>query len=362
MESPRECWVHDTFTGARLHKLNPEGESSWTSRVAGVDESALTFLAETQGFDTRAEARAKFNDLFDADRRFMVVSWGDHIESATFNRRPVYDMSTGSFTIAGRGIRTFASERSTFGVNNYVNGDLTITNRTHSGAAAQIMARLMQWAPEWNLPVDLSADASGSYSRAIKRDEMATGEALFQAIEKQGYEIGFRPYFTPAYSVRWQMLVQPKITIGSAIDVPLSVEHPAASGVTVTDDSFKRLTGVFYVGTGHGEDTITAWAGEPAGRPIRDDFRYAKDIRDQTALQAMANDAFASARYPVRQWSLTVDAGEEFSPALAAPGRLLDLSVADDWWVSDGVYRQRVVSVRGSYGSLTLRPEVQAYG
>lgn len=362
MDSPRECWVHDTFTGERIQQLYPSG-GRWTSRVSGVDESTIPFIAEAQGFDTRAEARAAFNDLFDADRRFIVVSWGDHIESATFNRvSPQYDMSHGVLEVSGRGIRTFANERSTFGVNNYINGDLTITNRTHSGAAAMVWQRLTQWAPEWNLPVDLSANAPGTYSRAIRRDEMATGESLFRAIEEQGYEIGFRPYFTSSYGVRWQMLVQPQIAIGAAIDVPLSVEKPAATDVTVTDDSSKRLTGVFYVGTGHGEDTITAWAGSPNGRPIRDSFRYAKDIRDQAALQAMADNAFAIERNPVRQWSLSVDAGDDFSPALAAPGRLLDLAVADDWWIADGIYRQRVIAVRGAYDSLTLNPEVQAYG
>jgi len=274
----------------------------------------------------------------------------------------VYDMSNGTFDVSGRGIRTFAAERSTFGVNNYINGDLTIATRTRSAAASLIWQRLTQWNPEWNLPVDVPANASGTYSRTIKRDEMVTGESLFRAIEDQGFEIGFRPYFTASYGVRWQLLVQPQIAIGSAIDVPLSVEKPAATGVTVTDDSSKRLTGVFYVGQGHGEDTITAWAGSPNGRPIRDSFRYAKDIRDQAALQAMADAAFAAERLPVRQWSLSVDAGEDFSPALVAPGRLLDMAVADDWWIADGIYRQRVVSVRGSYGSLTLNPEVQAYG
>ena len=361
MESPRECWVHDTFTGNRIQRLYPV-DGNWTSKVSGVDESSLTFIAEAQGFDTRSEARAAFTNLFDADTRFMVVSWGDHIESATFNRVVDYDMANGTFTVSGRGIRTFAGERSTFGVNNYVNGDLTITNRTRSGMAAQIWQRLTQWNPEWNLPVDLSADAPGTYSRAIKRDEMVTGESLFRAVEELGCEIGFRPYFTASYGVRWQMLVQVQIAIGSAIDVPLSVEKPAATGVSVTDDSSKRLTGVFYVGQGHGEDTITAWAGDPAGRPIRDSFRYAKDIGDQAALQKMADAAFAVERYPVRQWSLSVDAGDDFSPMLAAPGRLLDMAVADDWWIADGIYRQRVVSVRGSYNSVTLKPEVQAYG
>lgn len=361
MESPRECWVHDRLTGARVHRLRAEG-GNWTARVSGVDESSLTFIAEDQGFDTRAEARAAFRDLFDADRRFMVVSWGDHVESATFNRVPVYDFSAGEFEVAGRGIRAFAAERSTFGVNNYVNGDLTITNRTHSGAAAQVWTRLTQWTSDWSFPVDLSADAPGTYSRAIKRDEMATGEALFQAIEAQGYEIGFRPYFTASYAVRWQMQVQPRITVGAAVDVPLSVEHPAADRVQITEDSSKRLTGVFYVGTGHGEDTIKAWAGDPQDRPIRDSFRYAKDILDQAALQKMADSAFAVEKNAVKQWSLEVDAGDDFSPELVAPGRLLDLNIADDWWMDDGTYRQRVVSVRGEFGSLTLRPEVQTYG
>lgn len=363
MESPRECWVHDTFTGARITRLYPESSSSWTSKVSGVDESTMHFVAESQGFEDRAEARLTLNDLFDEDRRFIVVSWGDHVESATFNRKVQYDLSAGTFTVTGRGIRAFAADRSTFGVNNYAGGDMTITNRTHSGAAAQVMARLMQWATEWTLPVDLAADAPGTYSRVVRREDMATGESLFQGIEEQGYEIGFRPYFTSTYGVRWQMQVQPQIAVGSAIDIPLSVEKPAASGVSVVDDSLKQITGVFYVGGGHGEDTVTAWAGAAqTGRPIRDAFRYAKDIEDVNALQAMANAAFATERYPVTQWSLTATVDDERTPELFAPGRLLDLSVANDWWVADGVYRQRVVSVRGSYGSTTLTPEVQAYG
>lgn len=363
MDSPRECWVHDWATGNRVAKLNPEG-GSWTQRVAGVDESDMTFLLDQQGFTDgqRAAGRAAFRNWFDADTRFIVVSWGDHIESATFNRVPTYDMDAGSLSVKGRGLRTFAAERSTFGVNNYPAGDLTISGRAHSAAAAIIFERLTQWAPEWALLVDRPVNAPGTYSRAIKRDEMATGESLFQAIEAQGYEIGFRPYFTPTYSVRWQMQVQPKITVGAALDVPLAVRNPIASGVGITEDSMKRLTGVFYVGGGHGEDTVTAWAGNPNGRPIRDSFRYAKDIQDQAALQAMADAAFAVEKDPVEQWSLSVDVGEQFSPERAAPGRLLDMNVVDDWWKDDGTYRQRVVSVRGSWGSLSVDPEVQLYG
>lgn len=363
-EFPRQCWVHDTFTGNRLVQLFPTEDSTWTQHVAGIDDSTLTFIAEDQGFDVpegdRSEARAQFQDLLDADRRFLVVSWGDHIESATINRTPDYSLSDGTFTVRGRGIRTYASERSTFGVNNHVNGNLTITNRTHSGAAAQVMQRLMQWAPEWFLPVDLSADAPGNYSRSITWDEMVTGESLFRAIEAQGFEIGFRPYFTATKAVRWQMRVEPRITIGAARTVPLSVEQPAAANVHVVDDSSKRLTGVFYVGRGHGEDTITAWAGNPQGRPIRDAFRYAKDIIDQAALDAMAAADFAANKDALRQWSLEVDVDDDFPPENAAPGHLLDMNVVNDWYLDDNTYRQRVVSSRGTYGSVTLHPEVQS--
>lgn len=363
MDSPRECWVHDWATGNRIEKLTVDG-GTWTQRVSGVDESELTFKFTQQGYNSsqKAAARAKFRDWFDADTRFLVVSWGDHIESATYNRVAKVNRDFQSITVPGRGIRTFAAERSTFGVNNYPAGDLNIVGRTHAAAASLIWERLTQWAPEWATLVDRPVNAPGTYSRDIKRDEMATGESLFQAIEAQGYEIGFRPYFTPTYAVRWQMQVQPRITVGAAVEVPLSVEKPVAKGVQITEDSLKRLTGVFYVGGGHGEDTVTAWAGNPNGRPIRDSFRYAKDIKDQAALQAMANAAFAVEKDPVEQWSLSVDVGTEFSPERAAPGRLLDMNLADDWWKEDGTYRQRVISVRGNWNSLTLEPEVQTHG
>ena len=43
MESPRECWVHDTFTGERIQRLYPSG-GTWTARVAGVDAVSYTHL------------------------------------------------------------------------------------------------------------------------------------------------------------------------------------------------------------------------------------------------------------------------------------------------------------------------------
>lgn len=356
----RECWVHDTVTGVRLRRVFPSG-GSWTSKVDGVGDSSLTFrlLDPRWGLD-RATAR----DLFQPNKRTLVVTWGSHVESATVNSTASWDRDTGVLTVQGRTVREFASQRLTFGVDNYANGDLTITNRTHAGAVRAILTRMTQWNTDWALPLDLPADASGTYSKAVKNYDVAFIESLLGQIEAEGYEIGFRPYLDANYSLRYQVQVSPQITVGGATTLPISVKKSRVKSFKVVEDGAALLTGVFVVGNGTEADMSTGWAGTGgvSGMPIRDASISAKDVRDGAALTRTAAAELAARVSPIVQRSFSVQVDEEFSPELISPGRLLDMDVRGDGWTPDGVARFRSVSLRSDYGSLTVSPEVQAYG
>lgn len=356
----RECWVHDTISGARLRRVFPAG-GSWTSKVDGVGESSLSFrlLDPRWGMD-RGAAR----DLFQSNKRTLVVTWGSHVESATVNATPTWDRDTGVLTVQGRSVREFPSQRMTFGVDNYANGDLTITNRTHAAAVRAILTRMTQWSADWALPLDLPADASGAYSKAVKNYDVALIESLLGQIEAEGYEIGFRPYLDANYALRYQVQVAPQIAVGGATTLPVSVKKSRVKSFKVVEDGSSLLTGVFVVGNGTEADMSTGWAGTGgvSGMPIRDASISAKDVRDVSALNRTAAAELAARVSPVVQRSFSVQLDDSFSPELVSPGRLLDMDIRGDGWVLDGSSRFRVVSVRGDYGSLTVSPEVQAYG
>lgn len=356
----RECWVHDTISGARLRRVFPAG-GSWTSKVDGVGESSLSFhlLDPRWGMD-RGTAR----DLFQSNKRTLVVTWGSHVESATVNSTPTWDRDAGVLTVQGRSVREFPSQRMTFGVDNYANGDLTITNRTHAAAVRAILTRMTQWGADWALPLDLPADASGAYSKAVKNYDVALIESLLGQIEAEGYEIGFRPYLDANYALRYQVQVAPQIAVGGATTLPVSVKKSRVKSFKVIEDGSSLLTGVFVVGNGTEADMSTGWAGTGgvSGMPIRDASISAKDVRDVGALNRTAAAELAARVSPVVQRSFSVQLDDSFSPELVSPGRLLDMDIRGDGWVLDGSSRFRVVSVRGDYGSLTVSPEVQAYG
>lgn len=356
----RECWVHDTITGARLRRVLPAG-GSWTSKVSGVSDSSLTFrLADPRWGVDRATAR----DLFQSNKRTLVVSWGSHIESATVNATPSWDRDAGLLTVQGRSIREFASQRLTFGVDNYVNGDLNISNRSHAAAVRAILMRMTQWNTDWAMPLDLPADAAGAYSKAVKNYDVALIDSLLGQIESEGYEVGLRPYLDSNFSLRYQVQVAPQITVGAATTLPVSVKKSRVKSFKVVEDGSALLTGVFVVGNGTEADMSTGWAGTggTSGMPIRDASISAKDVRDGSALNRTAAAELAARVSPIVQRSFSVQIDDQFSPELVAPGRLLDMDVRGDAWVPDGMTRHRVVSVRGDYGSFTVSPEVQSYG
>lgn len=356
----RECWVHDTISGIRLRRAFPLS-GTWTSKVDGVGDSTLAFkIGDARwGFD-RATAR----DLFQSNKRTLVVTWGDHVESATVNATPEWDRDTGVLTVKGRSVREFASQRMTFGVNNYANGDLTITNRTHAAAVRAILIRMTQWSADWALPLDLPADAAGTYSKPVKNYDVAFIESLLGQIEAEGYEIGFRPYLDANFALRYQVQVSPQVTVGAATLLPVSVKKSPVKGLRVTEDGTQLLTGVFVVGNGTEADMTSGWAGTggSSGMPIRDASITVKDVRDTAALTRIASAELAARVSPIVQRSFSVQVGETFSPELVSPGRLLDMDVRGDSWLLDGMSRFRVISTRGEYGSLTVSPEVQAYG
>lgn len=350
--------VHDVITGARLFQVHPSS-GSWRTRINGHDESSFTFqLRDAENPMPRDLVR----DLFRANARMLVLSDGGHVKCATVNLTPVYDRESGTVTVRGRGIRMFAKQRMTFGVANYAQGDLPIVGRSYSGAVRAIVQRMMQWGGIWPLPIDLPADGSGSYSNDVKRWDFYLIDDLLGQVEAEGVEVYFRPYLDAAGSVRFQTRVASQITIGSALHLPVSVEESRVTGLSVTEDGSMQLTGAFAIGEGTEADTVTglAWAMAGEDSPVRDAALQLKQVADVGALSRAALAELTERRNTIKEWSFKL-AMDGLPVDAATPGSLLDLDVRGDEWIPDGIYRQRVLSNGGVFGSFEESPEVQLY-
>lgn len=351
--------VHDVITGARLFQVHPSA-GTWRTRINGRDESTFTFqLRDAEHPIPRSMVR----DFLRANARMLVLTDGDHVKCATVNQTPVYDRESGTVTVRGKGIRLFAEQRLTFGVANYGDGDLPIVNRSYSGAVRAIVQRMMAWGGIWPLPIDLPADGSGSYSNDVKRWDFYLIDDLLAEVEADGVEVYFRPYLTANGDVRFQTRVASPVTIGSALHLPVSVEESRVTGLSVTEDGAAQLTGAFAIGEGFEADTKTGFSYAMAGEdsPVRDAAVQMKQVKDVSVLNRIALAELTERRNTIKQWSFKL-VTDGLPADAATPGSLLDLDVRGDEWIPDGVYRQRVISNGGVFGSYEESPEVQSYG
>lgn len=148
------------------------------------------------------------------------------------------------------------------------------------------------------------------------------------------------------------------------VDLPVTVEKSAVLGLVVTEDGSKQLSGVFYSGSGTEADQVVAYAGGLPGPSmvIRDASRTASDIRDPVKLAAIATADLKAHRYPIEQWSFTVDTGPDgVARSSIRLGSILRLAVYGHVWIADGIYEMRVIGFTPTVGKQSIAVEVQAW-
>lgn len=345
----------DTISGNPIFSLPAvDRGGSHSRKVTGAGSAQYTVPLQGIGL-SRDVARL----ISEPNGVSFAVVWGSHVEFAGPVQAVDYSRDTRSMTVRAKELRPLFSQRLTFGVLNYGQGDLTVSNRSLSGAARAVLARAMQWGELWELPVDLPADGSGTFSAEWKNYQCLTIEDLLQQIEKAGTEIDFRPYLTSAGALRYETRLGNPIK-GAQTDLPVSTKKSRVIGLTVQRDGTNQLSGVFYGGNGSEADMLTASGFGAAGPriPVRDAFRSAKDVTDPTRLQVLAQENLRQYRSPLEQWSFSVKIGGGITPDKVQVGQVLKMSVYGDSFIPDGEYVHRVIGVSGGT-DMNLALEVQ---
>lgn len=364
LEAGWNTWVHECSTGNPIERFT-SSSSSWSSSLSGDGESTETVVVNdaAEPWDPGAIA-----EMFQPNARMMVRWWGQPTADIPTGvpvyahkiREWDYARDDGRVTVKAVDLIGEADWRMVDGVGAWKYSTLSIAGRTPSGAIAQALARMMQWGPEWQYPIDLPADAPGEISGEWPFWKKFRISDIIREIEDRGgVETFLRPYGTPSGGVRFQTRVGGPITIGGtkfnidAVETPLGGIHYRVNGA-------RQITGLLGVGNGSGEDQETAWqGGGPFVIPIRDIKETFPDLVG-TALQQATDQFFARNVRTVGQWDVgSFTVGAENSPELALPGSVWNLESKGDPVIPDDVHPLRVIKVSGGNG-YELKTEVQS--
>lgn len=316
--------------------------------------------------DVDAVPRGTMRGLLAPTSRTVAILDGSHVAFAGLVQSRTYARDSGVVTAECMELRGLFEKRMTGGVNQYGPvWDFSYSNRSAAGAVRAILARSMAPSSEWDLPIDLPADGSGSLSRQVDFFETVTINDLLKEVEDQaGVTVDFRPYVSSG-SLRWEVRVLGASATVGVTDLPVTVEGSHVTGLTVTEDGTKQVTGVLALGNGTGEDMRTAYA--PTGGsgateiPVRDEKRSSKDLKTTAQLQRFANAEYAKWSLARESWSFSARLDDDLSAAMLQPGRLLRMDVRGDEWVTDGLRERRVIALSGDL-SLSVTPEVDDAG
>jgi hypothetical protein len=358
--------IHNTISGAKLLDVEPS-DGSWRRALGGGGQGQHT-LQLREGKQEIGSSVAR--QLSEPNQASLAVRWNDTCMYAGTISRAVYARGTGALTAHhNEGIRELLRNRTTFGVGGgYGGGDLIVSNRSASGAVRAILYRGAggEWGSTWDLPIDLPADGAGSISFPWRRWDFHMIDDLLGQIEALGYEVDFRPYFTAGGSLRYQTIVASKITAGTH-EFVVTAEKTPVTGLTVTRDGSKQLSGVFVLGKGSEDKMLRGEAGFVGGPtiPVRDAVRSRKDVASTARLDEMAMADLLEHRSPTEQWDFSLvaevgrDGGEQLNVGGLIPGATLRMLSFGDNFIPDGAHTMRLLAISGDM-TRTLKPEVQA--
>lgn len=339
--------VHNVRTGAFIANLPAPVDSQWATGITGTQSSTETFPV----YDPVEPLAGHVDDLFAGNSHMLVRRWGNHVAYAQKIDDWDYSLSRGFVTVQTAELRGETEWRLIGGVGTSPTAVFSITNRSASGAIRAILARMMQWGPSWEFPIDLPADGAGGLSASWPFwKKLRISNLLEQIEERAGVETYFRPYVSGT-SVRFQTRVAERVEIGSAKKLHLQADESPLDDVRFRKNFQRQVTGLLGVGTGSGEDQPTKFAGQ-ATHPIiiRDTQESFPDL-EGAALQEATDKRFEARKVPDVQWTVGgFVVSEEWGADIVTPGALWDLESQGDGVIPDGVHGIRVISVSGGNG------------
>lgn len=351
--------IHDTIAGTKLLDVQPS-DGSWRRVLGGGGSGHHTIPLRAAGDEIPQAIAWK---LSEPNQASIAVRWDAKCLYAGTIISSAYARGNGMLTVShNEGIRELLRNRTTFGVGGgYVDGDLIVTNRSAAGVVRAILIRGAggAWGGTWDLPIDLPADSAGSISFTWRRWDFHIIDDLLGQVEALGYEIDFRPYLTASGALRYETIVATKIT-ASPLEFYATAEETPVSGLQLTRDGSKQLSGVFVLGKGSEDKMLRGEAGFMSGPtiPVRDAVRSRKDVNSSTRLTEMASADLAAQRYPTVQWDFSLVADGTWDVGRLVPGAPVTLLASGDEFIPDGAHALRLLGVGGDM-SKTLKPEVQ---
>ena len=347
--------IFETRTGSRELEL-PLEAGSWQSRLgAGNGSGNHTVPLYGAGIP-----QSLIDELSTGNKYTFAHMWGDHVSFAGVIQDRDYTLDDNRLVIQSLELRSaYMDSRMLFGVGADTSADggvvLAVSSKSHSGAARAVIEKAL---PDfdWELPIDLPADGSGSFSASWEFMERLNWEDHLKQIEADGCEIDFRPYVDGSGYLRWETRVDTKVTTGTVTELAAKAPGSRVAGLRVRDNYSRQVTGVL----GFGKTGQPAGHGYPGGGTpisVRDVWVDYGDI-DSARTQGAVDTEFDQRVSATRQWSFGLNTFPD-GPEVAAPGRLMNLWVYGDPFIADGKHAVRVISVRGDT-SFNVRVEAQS--
>lgn len=356
-------WVHrvyNTQTGALEFEMPEASSGTWSTRITGRGSASHTFPLFGAGV-----SRSDIREFTKGNKYTITQEWDGHVAYAGVIQRRRYKRRLHTLEVSSVELRSaYMNDRMLFGVPAYEAAGgaatvLAVTNKSYSGAVRAVLDAATNLNSEWEWPLDLPSDGSGSFSADWKYNQRLKVEDHLAEIEEDGCEVFLRPYLSGS-DLRYDVEVGSPVTLGSATTIDIDDPTSPLTDVEVEDDYVKQMTGVLAFGEG-GKAALAKYA--PTGGTgatdmgVRDTWVSFLDITDESRLQAAADNTYAALRYPTAGWSFGLRVFPD-GPAFAAPGRLISLTSSGDEFILDETHALRVVGLRGDLG-FTVIPEVQ---
>ena len=269
--------------------------------------------------------------------------------------------ATGQITIYAESLRTLMAHRLTFGVANFVDGDLTITSKSIQAAVNAILTRATAWGGNWPLPLDLPTGGTGRFTANVSRHDVTTIEELLVQVEKTGAEIRFEPYITGT-TVRHRVTVAKRI-VGIETVLSLTAERTPIRNYEEEDDGTNQVSGTFATGNGQGSQRPFAYAGFAGGPPmvVRDVWLSASDITDKNVLEDYAKDHLDANRGPKQIATFDIVPSREFPASWFLPSSLLTVDVQNHRVLPDSRRTYRILGTHHDFASSIRTPRIEVF-
>jgi hypothetical protein len=343
-------FICETISGRKLAQVEASGSSPATRKLNGVGTGTHEFVTSTLGVGSTAAARRSSRlDLTRTWSRTVVQCW---------NGKPMYagvivgkaPGRGGTVSLRTVDVREVLKYRTTFGISGY-NGaadeQLKLEKQSLASIAGYLIWDVMQGPTgNWQLPLILPPrDIAGPHDRTYHEFNLPVIERELAAIQNTdgGPDVDFDPKWSSSDTLQWEARVG--ALTGSPLQFNQSVPQPPLTDFGFVEDGNAQGNVFYAIGNGSDRDlkvarsaTILA-ADEPALERI---VRYTQE-RDQTVLQARADEDLRVYKNPTRQYSFSMQADGTPSAGNLRLGQRISVYTQNDDWLPDGWLDTRLV-------------------